>query len=205
LILVEKELNKIGLELVRLSPKIPFDKCMVSKPVIARSGKMKGKIKRYGYGWPRWDMRWCTTFKRDTIKKCIKENFGNKYITYIGIAKDEENRVKIANNILYPLITWGMTEKDCLDYCYSLGYNWGGLYDKMDRVSCFCCPFQRVSELEVIFNDFPELWQNMLDFVDANSEYMQDFKSGKPLEYYNKKFSEKKFNRELTKKMAYGK
>ena len=35
-------------------------------------------------------------------------------IEYLGIAADETKRIKDKN---YPLVEWGMTEKDCLSYC----------------------------------------------------------------------------------------
>jgi len=55
-----------------------------------------------------------------------------------------------------------MTEKDCLEYCYSKGFNWDGLYEKMDRVSCYCCPLQRISDYKIIYDEYPDLWKDML-------------------------------------------
>jgi hypothetical protein len=37
--------------------------------------------------------------------------------------------------IKYPLIDWNITEKQALEYCYSKGFNWSGLYEKFkDRL-----------------------------------------------------------------------
>ena len=54
-----------------------------------------------------------------------------------------------------------MTEADCLAYCKERGYDWGGLYDKMRRVSCWCCPLQSLAELRVLYQDFPDLWEQL--------------------------------------------
>ena len=44
----------------------------------------------------------------------------------------------------------------------------GGLYEKFHRVSCWCCPLSRISELRVLYNDFPELWEE-LEKMDKKS------------------------------------
>ena len=71
-------------------------------------------------------------------------------------------------NIQYPLVEWEITEKQALEYCYSKGLNWGGLYEKFHRVSCWCCPLSRIGELRILYNDFPELW-NELQEMDKKS------------------------------------
>jgi 3'-phosphoadenosine 5'-phosphosulfate sulfotransferase (PAPS reductase)/FAD synthetase len=79
-------------------------------------------------------------------------------IEYIGIAADEPKRIKEA---CYPLVEWGMTEKDCLEYCYAKGFDWGGLYQIFHRVSCWCCPLQALSELRKLYEHFPGLWAQL--------------------------------------------
>ena len=88
--------------------------------------------------------------------KELKKNYD--VVEYIGIAADEPKRVKHA---CYPLVEWGMTEKDCLDYCYAHGFDWGGLYRIFHRVSCWCCPLQSLSELRKLYAHFPELWNRL--------------------------------------------
>ena len=58
---------------------------------------------------------------------------------------------------------WGITEKQALEYCYSKGLDWEGLYEKFVRVSCWCCPMSRIGELRVLYNDFPELWECLIE------------------------------------------
>jgi 3'-phosphoadenosine 5'-phosphosulfate sulfotransferase (PAPS reductase)/FAD synthetase len=102
--------------------------------------------------------------KTDIIRKYLKQI--KPRTEYIGIAYDEPKRVNKSKSTEqikynYPLYDWGITEKNALAYCYSKGFNWGGLYEKFDRVSCFLCPLQPLRELKKIYNDFPELWAEM--------------------------------------------
>lgn len=84
---------------------------------------------------------------------------------YIGIAADEGYRLERERNQnpnhVHPLVEWGMTEKDCLNYCYSQGYDWGGLYEHFNRVSCWCCPLQSLEELRSLYRHYPELWEQL--------------------------------------------
>ena len=104
------------------------------------------------------------------IRNHYKEMYGDEEITeYVGIAVDEPNR--IGNNSRggiiksYPLAEWNMTEADCLDYCYSRGWNWNEcgieLYNILDRVSCWCCSNKNLKELKNIFMYLPEYWQRL--------------------------------------------
>lgn len=63
---------------------------------------------------------------------------------------------------IFPLIEWGITEKDALAYCYKQGFAWGGLYNHFDRVSCFCCPFKKIGDYRKIRKHYPILWRWML-------------------------------------------
>lgn len=131
--------------------------------------KTKGKnIGKIGYGFPDFKNRWCTAHKRDTAKK-IQKTIKRDTVEYHGIAFDEKNRTKNNSdrnrnrNIKYPLVEWGVTEKQALEYCYSKGLDWEGLYEKFVRVSCWCCPMSRIGELRVLYNDFPELWKRLIE------------------------------------------
>ena len=127
---------------------------------IKTRGKRKGEK---GYGWPDFSNRWCTTMKRNAF---IKNTYvdGRDVIEYHGIAYDEKHRAARNygwRNIRYPLIEWKVTEKDALEYCYSKGFDWGGLYEEFDRVSCWCCPLSRINELRTLFWNYPELWEQL--------------------------------------------
>jgi len=118
----------------------------------------KSGQKIVGKGWMSFNFRWCTgDLKKDVVRKYLK---GKNYVTYIGFAADEWNR-KHQKKQVYPLQDWNITEAEAIKYCYSKGFNWDGLYDKFVRVSCYCCPLQRLGELKTIYFDFPELWEDM--------------------------------------------
>ena len=130
--------------------------------------KRNGKI---GYGHPDFRNRWCTQLlKKTPFYQYVKQFDG--VIEFHGIAIDEKHRTernKENNRVVkYPLVEWGITEKQALEYCYSKGFDWGGLYEKFNRVSCWCCPLSRIGELRTLYNDFPELWTE-LEEMDKKS------------------------------------
>lgn len=155
-----------------------------------KKGKNKGKK---GYSWPDFRARWCTSsLKREVWKKHLNKYKGFDVIEYHGIALNESERAeknKDGRNIMYPLISWEMTEKDCLNYCYDKGLSWNGLYEKLRRVSCYLCPLQRLGELRVIYKDYPELWQKM-KYLDNKSinQFNRKFRSGYSIEELEQKF-----------------
>lgn len=123
--------------------------------------KTKGKNKgEKGYGWANSGIRWCTKYLKTWI--CNKYLKGLEYTNYIGIAFDEPLRhERIKDNEVHPLYEWGITEKEALEYCYSKGFDWGGLYEIFDRVSCWCCPLKSIKELRILYDNFPELWAEL--------------------------------------------
>lgn len=104
--------------------------------------KTKGSRKgTKGYGWPDMFRRWCTkALKTQVLDRYYKKLSGTNIQEYVGIAFDEKERCKDKN---YPLVDWGITEKQALEYCYSKGFDWDGLYERFDRVSCWCCPLKK--------------------------------------------------------------
>ena len=182
--------QKTGVEIVRVKPDKPFDYWMTKHPVVARKGPMKGEIHRIGYGWPSVFRRWCSRVKVGSIKRHMKKY--KDATMYIGIAADETHRQKqqLKSNgyvIDYPLIDWGKTEADCLEYCKSLGYHWNGLYNIFNRVSCFCCPLQRIGSLRNLRKHFPDLWKQMLDWDD---DHMKKFKGDKSVHDLERRFAQ---------------
>lgn len=148
--------RRTGIEIVHLKPKRSFEYWMIERPLKDRRG----------YSWPSPIRRWCTREKFAAINKYT--NQFKPYIECIGYALDENERtskeiVKRRDNLRFPLIEWGITELKALNYCFVKGYDWGGLYDHFDRVSCFCCPLQRIGELRNLRIHYPELWKRMLD------------------------------------------
>ena len=113
---------------------------------------------------------------------------GKEYLSYIGIAYDEPKRHQnLPDNVIHPLYDWKITEKMALEYCYEKGFDWGGLYEHFDRLSCWCCPLKNNKELEIIYKNFPELWQEL---KDMDKKAYNKFK-GKGIEYYENKIISK--------------
>ena len=119
------------------------------------------KPHRYGYSWPSAINRWCTTTLKVNAMKTYFKGRKLERIDYIGIAADEQKRIR---DKVYPLVEWGWTEADCLKYCYEKGFDWGGLYNIFSRISCWCCPLQRIDEFRRLRKHFPDLWSRLLEW-----------------------------------------
>lgn len=165
-----------GLKITVLKPSKPFDYWMFECKVVARTGPKKGEVHRIGYGWPSPMRRWCTREKVDTINKYLRSV--QCPVSCIGIAADEAHRVRERQKYpcRYPLIEWDIDEPSALAICKAHGFHWGGLYDLFQRVSCFCCPLQRIGELKKLRKNFPELWEKMLEWDAARPVHNKCFK-----------------------------
>lgn len=172
-----------NIEAVTLTLNKSFDYYFSEHKIKTRDGSAK-----VGYSWCGGRCRWMTQFKISAISKFYKEHFKNEAIVeYVGIAKDELDRVNIkrGNTVkVYPLIYWNMTENDCLVKCYKAGFHWFedgvDLYSVLDRVSCYCCGNKNLKELKAIYNYLPTYWQklkamqNKTSIPFKNGETIQD-------------------------------
>ena len=154
---VERILKTKNIKFTEIKGKDHFLYQMFVRPV-------KGGCK-YGYEWCGGRTRWGTADKRAAIKRHYKIYSGEEIYEYVGIAVDEKQRIKEDDHKLYPLVEWGMTEKDCLNYCYDHGFNWNEnaveLYDILDRVSCWCCQNKNLKELKNMYLYLPEYWNKL--------------------------------------------
>lgn len=176
-----------GIKIWRLHSTLPFDYWLSARPVIARKGPQKGQVHRIGNGWPSPSRRWCTRQKVDAIKlycRPIKDA-----VQCVGYAADEEDRAFSDNQVnhRFPLQEFGITEIEALKICYRHGFDWGGLYQNFGRVSCFCCPLQRIEELKKVFRNYPELWRRMLE-MDKAIPINRGFKDYTTIQDYNHRF-----------------
>ena len=154
---------------------------------IKTKGKNKGKK---GYGWPCFSMRWCTGEKKNCIRLFMKQFNNSEVINFQGIAYDEKERTTrnkfLPYKVQYPLVDWQITEKQALEYCYSKGLDWDGLYEKFYRVSCWCCPLSRIGELRILYNDFPELWKEL---EEMDKKTFRKFRSDYSVKDLSNKFA----------------
>ena len=149
-----------GIKFTTLHPKESFDYLLFDKPVKRRNGESQVGNLWCGYK----GMRWGTNVKTRTIDNFFK-NIPNR-IQYVGIACDEPHRLSKDRsiNMVFPLNEWGWTEKDCLDYCYNRGYDWEGLYEQLDRVSCRFCALKNLKELRNMYYNMPEVWAELKEY-----------------------------------------
>ncbi len=156
---IDKLEKDTGVRIVRLHPRKPFEYMMFDRALTR--GKRKGER---GYGWARPNARWCTAQKQLVMDRHVR-GIGDA-VACVGIAADEKRPMSEGKR--YPLVEWGVTEADALEYCYAHGYDYGGLYERKKRVSCWCCPLQSLNDLRVLRETHPRLWDELL-LMDRHS------------------------------------
>ena len=168
-------LKENGIKYTELKPKQSFEYTMFDKLVRHRNGTCSK-----GYSWCGGRCRWGTTEKNKAISKYLKDNYGNDYIEYVGIAYDEPQRIKDDNHKRYLLYDLAYKEKDCLEWCYRNNFFWEEdgvrLYDILDRVSCWCCANKNLKELRNYYKFLPRYWNKLKDFQNRTS---RPFKNNK--------------------------
>lgn len=171
---VRKIVEEHGIKFTQLRADKTLDYYLIEHPYESKKyGPMKG------YGWPGPHIRWCTKFLKTNVMKEYLSDLASQYnlIQCVGLAADEVTRANRVSNKgqRHPLIEWGWTETDCLQYCYNRGFSWGGLYKTFKRVSCWCCPLQPLSELKKLYRFYPDLWSRLLD-LDSKVSCTRPFK-----------------------------
>lgn len=147
-----------GIKFVTLHPERAFDYLMFDIP---------RKDGRRGWSWCGANgCRWGTGAKVEVLDKFSEQNAEN--ITYIGIAADETERLKKerAEFKRFPLAEWGITEAECLQGCYDAGFDWGGMYEHLDRLSCKFCGCSNIKELRNIRKFYPDVWNELKEYQD---------------------------------------
>jgi len=184
---IEKVQSILAVPFVRVYPKYDLTYMLIKKPV-----KRNGNVYRYGNNWPSALRRWCTREKVAAITRHIKK-ISCDYTVCIGYAYDEQKRIKpnVKGKIRYPLIEYGVTENEALKYCYKNGLDYDGLYKVFNRLSCFCCPLQRISELRKLRKSRPSLWRKMLEWDSkVDTRFGVGFKGYKTVHDIDKRFAE---------------
>jgi 3'-phosphoadenosine 5'-phosphosulfate sulfotransferase (PAPS reductase)/FAD synthetase len=106
------------------------------------------------------------SYRRDLKISPLRKACGSGNNVFIGIAADESHRSRAKqyaegdNNYFFPLVDWGVTEVECMQYLKDRGlYN--SLYDYFDRIGCWWCPKQPIPSLRSLYWHFPEKWQHL--------------------------------------------
>lgn len=163
---VKEMLKQRNIVYTELKPSKSFLYKMLEHPVHKRNNTIQ-----CGYGICGGRCRWGTSDKNVIINKYLRQKYGENYREYIGIAIDEKERIKKKHSIhkILPLVEYEMTEKDCLNYCYTHGFYWieNGikLYDVLKRVSCWCCANKGKKELDNMYYYLPQYYLKIIGLL----------------------------------------
>lgn len=147
------------------------------------------KVSKYTgrmYGFPRANTyKFCKSLKIGSFKDYI----GNlDFITYIGFAADEKERVEKLKNKSghygFPLIEIGWTESDCMEWCRE-NELLSPTYSFSRRDGCWFCPYQPIDQLRILRNRYPKLWGKLLEW---NANWDGPFSGGHTVQEYDRRF-----------------
>ena len=163
----------IGIKIEILQPKKSFDEWVYG---YFTRGNRTHRIRGLPYT-TQIGCYWSRECKELPLKKA--QGKGNN--VYLGIAKDEEKRAdakrykKGENKFKFPLIEWGWSEQDCLDYLEQKGLKHP--LSKFKRTGCWLCPKQNFKSLKILMNDYPELWKKLKQYEkDSPHGFKPNFK-----------------------------
>ncbi len=169
----------IGRKIIILKPKKSFDEWMFGKLV---SGKNKGLTR--GFPYILGACYWMRESKYNPIERFMK---GKDNIRCLGIASDEEHRVQKEKDIRYPLIEWGWTEQDCVNYLNEKKLL-NPLYQNFTRLGCFICPKQKDFSKWLTWKQYPELWKIIKYYEEQNLKLCNRNIFKKPIKQYEKEW-----------------
>lgn len=177
---IKKIESHIGRKITILKPEKSFDEWRYGK---LTRGKNKGTIR----GFPQviTPCYWMREAKYMTIKKF--SNQFTKKVNVLGIANDEKERVQKHDDLRYPLIEWGWSEEDCIDYLQKKGLI-NELYNDFSRLGCWLCPKQSNFSKYQLWKKYPEYWESL---VEMEKENIRDTGRNifiKPINEYQKYF-----------------
>lgn len=140
--------------------------------VIVR-GDRKGKIR----GFPICGMcSICRDCKLPPINKYKMSLKGQDVVQYIGIAKDEQDRlVRLDGKQKVSLLDkYGFDEADARELCKKHGLL-SPIYEFTDRGGCFFCPNAKEKELRHLYDHHPDLWHLLLECQKAPNKCSELF------------------------------
>lgn len=124
-----------------------------------KRGPHAGKIKAFPLCGKCCIQRDCKLQPLEKYKKTLPKGT----VSYIGIAKDEQERLLRLNSERVSLLDkYGYTEQDAKDLCKRHGLL-SPIYEFTDRGGCWFCPNAKERELRHLYDYHPDLWQRMLE------------------------------------------
>lgn len=122
-------------------------------------GKHAGKIKSFPLCGMCCIQRDCKLPPIERYKRTLPKGT----ISYIGIAKDEQERLmRLDAERISLLDKYGYTEHDAKDLCVRHGLL-SPIYEFTDRGGCWFCPNAKEKELRHLYDHHPDLWKRMLE------------------------------------------
>ena len=96
-------------------------------------------------------------------------------IQYIGIAKDEQERLlRLGQNQVSLLEKYNYTEQGAKELCQKAGLL-SPVYAFTDRGGCWFCPNAKRRELRHLYDHHPELWARMLELQALPGKVSEKF------------------------------
>ncbi len=172
---VESELNRYGITMIRIKPRMSWMEL----------------YEKYEY--PTRRVRWCNKhYKLDSDKqlKSMMKAQGKRVIYYIGFCADETKRFKVELNSrepnitqIYPLAEAGIIEADILEWAKNQPiYNDYYKYNK--RCGCMCCPMSSLDNLVYTKKKYPEQYEYYMNLA-AESELRLEKKCGRKISIWS--------------------
>lgn len=144
---VELVMSDTGAELPET---IPFAREVATKLgcklTIIQSPGMGARLEQWGYLLPSFRVRWCT---RELKTGVLPEGLA------VGICADEAHRIPKAYR---PLVDAEITKREARKMCIDAGLVNPCYLTGRSSCSCFCCPFQRVSDWRWLLRVHPDLF-----------------------------------------------
>ena len=175
-----KKIEKfIGRKITIIKPKKSWDDLFFQKMT---KGKYKGETK--GFPWVVTRGCWAS---RDLKLRPMQKFQKKEDIIYLGINVNEKRRIQTekgkCENLRYPLVDWNWDAQDCIDYLKKKNL-FPPLYNKFKRLGCWLCPKQSLKALQILFEDYPDLWKK-LKYYEKKSPH--GFKPNFKLKDFEKK------------------
>ena len=131
--------------------------------------------------------------KLKTIKQYIREikSKYEDYVQYTGIAADETDRLKKAymqDHRVSLLEKYKYTEKDAYELCkrYNLV---SPQYQVSHRNGCWFCPNRTTQTMAEFKQQYPELWNELLELGKVPNQVKKGFKYNKTIEQVDKEIN----------------
>jgi len=125
-------------------------------------------------GFPSRRLRWCCdVFKFSPLTHYARANNIDGFIT--GLRSSESNKRAdyskkddnplVSVSQINPILEW--KKEDVWNYIEKYNLPSNPLYDKMERIGCWCCPYKTNSEMKIVQEEFPKLWRVLESHLHA--------------------------------------